>query len=233
MRRRKLLAGLGSLAAGGAAVMGTGAVTSVNANRTVDVEIAGDDSAYLRLDDVDSHNSNAFVNTDDGEVSFDFGSENSDVFGDGFNSNSVTVLDQLLRVGNLSGGGSGSPAQNNELDFSVDFADLDLSDGNGGQAYVALQVVTVGNTGNPKSAGNRDTNQNQNVAFNAGSENINGSYSGFNGQNALSDYTPEPWPLSVGEVIELDMIVDTRDFDPPSGTSFPLDTSGTVKFIAE
>jgi hypothetical protein len=30
------------------------------------------------------------------------------------------------------------------------------------------------------------------------------------------------------------MVVDTRDFTPPSGTSFPLgDNNGTVEFIAD
>jgi hypothetical protein len=71
------------------------------------------------------------------------------------------------------------------------------------------------------------------VAVNSGAENIEGSYSGFNGSNALSDFTPEARDLGVGEVIELDLIVDTRDFDPPSGTSLPLGTSGPVEFVAD
>ena len=49
MQRRKYLAAIGSLAAGGAAMMGTGAFTSVQAERNVDVAVATDENAYLSL----------------------------------------------------------------------------------------------------------------------------------------------------------------------------------------
>jgi hypothetical protein len=61
MRRRKVLAGLGSLAAGGAAAIGSGAFSRVSAERNVSVEAAGDGSAQLRLvptSDYASYNSN-------------------------------------------------------------------------------------------------------------------------------------------------------------------------------
>ena len=48
--RRKFIAGLGALATGSAAAMGTGAFSSVEAERTLTVETAGDSSAYLRID---------------------------------------------------------------------------------------------------------------------------------------------------------------------------------------
>jgi len=47
MQRRNLLIGMGSLAAGGAATIGTGAFTSVEADRDISVEVAGDQSALL------------------------------------------------------------------------------------------------------------------------------------------------------------------------------------------
>jgi hypothetical protein len=49
MQRRKYLAALGSLAAGGAAIGGTGAFSRVSATRGVKVEASGDASAQLRL----------------------------------------------------------------------------------------------------------------------------------------------------------------------------------------
>ena len=51
MRRRTLLASLGVAAAGGA--IGTGAFTSVEATRTVDVAIADEDEALLALTEMD------------------------------------------------------------------------------------------------------------------------------------------------------------------------------------
>lgn len=49
MKRRNFIIGLGATAAGGTAVLGSGAFSSVEAERTVTVETANDDSAYLRL----------------------------------------------------------------------------------------------------------------------------------------------------------------------------------------
>jgi hypothetical protein len=49
MQRRKFIAAMGSLAAGGAAATGTGAFTSVQAQRAVDVAVATDNDAYLAL----------------------------------------------------------------------------------------------------------------------------------------------------------------------------------------
>jgi hypothetical protein len=51
MQRRKYLAALGSLAASGAAVMGTGAFAGIRANRNVSANVASDDKALLALRD--------------------------------------------------------------------------------------------------------------------------------------------------------------------------------------
>lgn len=50
MERRKFLVGMGSLAAGAAATMGTGAFNEVQAHRTVSLEAAADANAYLGFD---------------------------------------------------------------------------------------------------------------------------------------------------------------------------------------
>lgn len=49
MDRRKFLVGLGTLAAGSAAAIGSGAVDRVTAGRNVDVEVVGDSTAELAL----------------------------------------------------------------------------------------------------------------------------------------------------------------------------------------
>ena len=52
MKRRTAILGLGGLVAGGGAAMGTGAFTSVEAERDVDVTVAGDLESYIALQPV-------------------------------------------------------------------------------------------------------------------------------------------------------------------------------------
>lgn len=50
MKRRTLILGLGTTAAVGSAAVGTGAFTSVEADRTISVDTAQDSDAFLKLD---------------------------------------------------------------------------------------------------------------------------------------------------------------------------------------
>ncbi|MEA5407815.1 hypothetical protein VB773_09725 [Haloarculaceae archaeon H-GB2-1] len=68
MQRRKFLVGMGSLAAGGAAAMGTGAYDGVAAKRTVSVDLKGDAAANLVLDPTSEQ---AFYNNGQLELAFD------------------------------------------------------------------------------------------------------------------------------------------------------------------
>jgi hypothetical protein len=72
MQRRKYLAAIGSLAAGGAAAMGTGAFDNVTAPRSVNVSMVGDASASLSLNPISQYaNQNS-----DGELTLNFGNIN-------------------------------------------------------------------------------------------------------------------------------------------------------------
>ncbi len=68
MRRRKFLIGMGSLAAGGAAAMGTGAFTTASAERQVEVRVASDSSGYIGLFDTDS----PYSSVNNGQIALDF-----------------------------------------------------------------------------------------------------------------------------------------------------------------
>jgi len=72
MDRRKFLVGMGSLAAGGAAVMGTGAFDRVTAGRAVNVNVVGDAGAHLKLDPISKYASQ----NSDGELELNFGKIN-------------------------------------------------------------------------------------------------------------------------------------------------------------
>ena len=106
--RRKFLAGLGALASGSAAAVGTGAFTSVTADRSITAEVAGDASAYLALEPVSSTENSEYVQIEDNKVSFDFSSSNPNTdsssgtgdLGDGFNKDATTVINNLLKVTN-------------------------------------------------------------------------------------------------------------------------------------
>jgi hypothetical protein len=100
MKRRKFLVGMGSLAAGGGAAMGTGAFTSVSANRSVTVQVASDRNAYLALSQItNSENSQQYTTTaSDGQLNL-FTSQN--VQGEGFNTG-ITWVDDLFQITNQS-----------------------------------------------------------------------------------------------------------------------------------
>lgn len=215
MRRRKYLAAIGSLAAGGAATMGTGAFTSVTADRSVDVEVAGDSSAYLALTTAANEdssgdindpgaNSDAYVLKSSGEVSFDFSGANTQ--GDGFNPNSVTVIEDLIEVQN----------QGTQSAFlGVDLSSLDVSDGsNDAGIELAVSIPDDGTTSG--QSGSPDDELASNIAF-QGSGNAVGNAS-----------NPSSYELGVGEAVHLDLTVDTTKFDASN-----VSTSGSITFIAD
>jgi hypothetical protein len=189
--------------------VGTGAFTSVEADRSVDVEVAGDSSAYLALRVAEDGNgdsganSAAYVDDSGSEVSFDFSSSNTNVDGNGFNPKAVTRIDNLLQVANQG---------TQSAYLSVDLSGLDLSDGSGNNAYIGLEVVDEFD----------GTVQNNNIAFdrdNAGS-NVGG---------VVDDPTTDgAYDLGKGESVVLNLVVDTTDFE-----NSDVSTSGSVTFVAD
>ncbi len=103
---------MGSLVAGGAAAMGTGAFASVEATRSVNVSVVGDESAYLGLEDT-----SPYAKLSGKQLVLDFG-ENNDG-GDGINADSVTTFDGVFRMEN------NGP---NDLDITIDKSGLDNPD---------------------------------------------------------------------------------------------------------
>ena len=98
MKRRKFVIGVGSLAAGSAAAVGTGAFSSVEADRSVSVEVGDDNDAYLGLeavrDDIISDDG------DGGQLSIDLGSQTTAEGGEGFNDEAITKIEGVFRITN-------------------------------------------------------------------------------------------------------------------------------------
>jgi len=92
---------MGSLAAGGAATMGSGAFTSVAADRSLQIDVSEDATAFLRLEGNDTPNGNEYVE-DDGTagttLSLDF--TETDDGGTGLNQNAETIIRDIFTIAN-------------------------------------------------------------------------------------------------------------------------------------
>ena len=97
MERRKFIIGAGALASGSAAAVGTGAFSSVDADRSITIEQADEANAFVGLDPLDNeyvdyggNNDTLVVNIDDNE------------HGEGVNTEANFVFDSLFKITNQS-----------------------------------------------------------------------------------------------------------------------------------
>jgi len=92
---------MGSLAAGGAATIGTGAFTSVEANRDVAVEVADDSDAFLSIEPTDGSNDDYTVINGDGTIGIDLTNSNpTGPAGSGVNGDATTNIQEIFTVRN-------------------------------------------------------------------------------------------------------------------------------------
>ncbi|TYT61937.1 hypothetical protein [Natrialba swarupiae] len=115
MNRRNVLIGLGTIVAGGGAALGTGAFSTVEADRTVDLSTTGDGSALLALDDGGSE---LVTVTDDGDGQLELSSES-------LNQNALTRADGAIEVTNNGENDVGFSVR----DDSFDVLDFEVSEG--------------------------------------------------------------------------------------------------------
>lgn len=97
MKRRQLIIGIGGTAGLGSAI-GTGAFTSVSAERDVTVETADDANALLAMKPLDTPNGNKFATTESGLIVLDFST--TDAGGSGLGADSVYDFDDIFQVTN-------------------------------------------------------------------------------------------------------------------------------------
>ncbi|WP_435066315.1 hypothetical protein [Halobaculum sp. EA56] len=97
MERRKFVIGVGSIAAGGAAAMGTGAFTSAQASRDVDIQVEGDGSAYVGVGRT-GHPNGRYLDYNNGEAALNV--DDSGNGGSGVNSDAHTRLNNVFRIRN-------------------------------------------------------------------------------------------------------------------------------------
>lgn len=98
MKRRNFILGT-SAVAGGGAIVGSSAFTSVTADRDIQVAVAGDSNAFLRIEPTAEPNGD-YATTENGTLGIDLTGDNDAVGGDGVNANAVSVLRRVFEIGN-------------------------------------------------------------------------------------------------------------------------------------
>jgi hypothetical protein len=208
MQRRKFIAGMGSLAAAGAAGIGTGAFTSVEADRTVDVEVADDSSAYLRIVAQDTPNGNEYVDDSGGTVSLDITGDDDSAtnIGSGLNDNATTIIDDILTIENQGTQGVyvgyTHPASPNG-NFALYHEDSDFTGPGGGSNYDA-GAGNYNNDGqlNINTAPDADTDGNPDLVYLDTGEALENIGVFFFGSPDVSAITADPITFKAGATFD-------------------------------
>jgi hypothetical protein len=227
MNRRKFLIGAGSLAAGSAAAMGTGAFTTVQANRQVNVSVADDSDALLALttdpntDGTDEASNADYVDTSGSEAVINVNSDSS-VTGTGVNSNATTQINDLFKVVN-----QGTQA-------AVVYVDPDsISDSNYTNSNSGTGIMIDPQASNRP---NGDYTNTSGLAAGVEDDQIsltgNGNGPTYDGHKESSsnddDDALEEYVLEPGESFDFGLYVKTED-----GSSSEASISETIEIIAD
>lgn len=125
---------LGMIGGGGAVVSGTGAFTSVEADRDVSVAVAGDADAFLALRGIGPNDE--YVTTNNGQLGLDLtGSNPTDAGGQGVNTDAITLIKDVIEVRNQG-----------TQEVEVEATPLTFVETSGGDT---LTLLLVPNTGFP------------------------------------------------------------------------------------
>ncbi|MES3160231.1 MAG: DUF1102 domain-containing protein [Halorubrum sp.] len=99
MERRKFIIGAGALATGSAAAIGSGAFTSVQADRDISIEVADDDDAFLALQVNDGPNS-AYAEETGGTIEFNFDGDANTEGGSGISDEAFWNFEDVFAIQN-------------------------------------------------------------------------------------------------------------------------------------
>ena len=102
MKRRNFLVGVGGTAIGASALVGSGAFTSVEAQRDIEISVVGDAEAYLQLKPSDSDHGDNYVHYDeeDGTLYFEVTDSGAEEGGEGLNRNANTIMRDVFEICN-------------------------------------------------------------------------------------------------------------------------------------
>ena len=147
LTRRNALIGLGTVAAGAGVIGGSGAFTSVEAERTVNVSTEGDASAALSLAAAGTDNSDDYVTTPNNQIQLNLsGTQGGSADSSGLNQDAITKIASLITVTNngsqdLSGLKLHLETDSDDIDESVAFG---FTTGGGANEFDNDKDVTGG-----------------------------------------------------------------------------------------
>jgi hypothetical protein len=211
MQRRKLLATVGSLAAGGAAAMGTGAFTSVSANRSVDVQVADDSVALLRLNATAGNRNSDYADESGNQISIDLTDGNSNLSENpsGVNKDAVTTIYDIFSIENQGTQAAlvyvspSSLKDDGAFDTSDDGVYIDPQFSDAPNASSAPDTSSLGTLGNGNNFGSLTG--------------IGGSVDDFetdvldNNTTKVPNYGPDAYVLKPGEAFNFGLYIKTTD----------------------
>lgn len=130
MNRRNVLVGLGTIVAGGGAALGTGAFSSVEAERTVSVGTTGDGQAYLGVSVTDSAYAVDGSGESEAAVTIDLGDTSNESVG--FNDDATTYVNGILELTNNAADGNSIEVSLGDVDGhsnsqTVSIGDADIT----------------------------------------------------------------------------------------------------------
>ncbi|SEW16976.1 hypothetical protein [Natrinema salifodinae] len=206
LNRRNVVLGLGTIVAGGGTALGTGAFSTVEADRTITVSTAGDASALLSLDDTAS----GYASSSNGTITINLDGSAGTGNADGLNIDATTVIDPLINVANEGDAGVGLYVSSPDIGDSVTSA----TDSDGDQV-LRVDVTTSDNT----SAGTVDL-----------------KFFGGTTSSIVDDETSAPPHTSIGSGSNEDigLEIDTTSVDGSAGdiSAYSVDID-SVTFVAE
>jgi len=167
MQRRKFVIGMGALASGAAAGIGTGAFDTVEAERAVSVSTTGDASAYLGLtgdDDYVTDNSDG-----DSMLTIDLGgpSNSDENLGSGFNKNAETTVHKVVTITNQGTQPVSISVNNNDVQPAINFWVSAEDSGNDPNDLAAGEKVYLNVTVDDLNDGGLDKDEDDNLVINA------------------------------------------------------------------
>lgn len=209
MQRRKFIAGMGSLAAAGAAGVGTGAFTTVSAERTISVGVADDSEALLSMTQTGTGLNSQYATLSNGQVTINL-DNSDDGAGSGLNKDAETNILDIFRIKN-----QGTQPVFVYVDPASVTPDKVTPDAGGGYAEGQKGIYI------DPQASNRP---NQGLNYRGQAVSMTGIYgvhdptAGFDDRdtNSSSDLKSEDLTLSVGDALSFGLFVRTAQNTPDS-----------------
>lgn len=214
--------GVGGLIAGGGALLGTGAFTTVQAERTVSVETAGDANAFLTIEA--GEEGGQYVSTN-GTVEIEITSTSAG--GQGVNQNAITAVDQLLEVTN---NGTQDVAVGFDNQYAIDEGDYAEPPGGWGYAVNDAEDAAVVVWASPLPAELNDPLAEIRPGLTATGFDGSTLVSGNTIHNEVGDESERT--ISPGESLNVGIIVDTRD-STIDENPIPTELDDTVSLYTE